>query len=182
MTLDKLNTLSPRDAVTFFRQCCGSAAWVSRMEQARPFRDRAALHAAALDTWKRLAHADWKEAFSHHPKIGDLGSLRAKFAATAHLAEGEQAAVAQTPEPVLRALADANALYEAKFGYIFIVCATGKTAEEMLAILKGRLDNVPGDEIALAAAEQAKITALRLDKLLGGAGADGATLHTGNHG
>ena len=167
MTLEKLNALSSRDAVTFFRQCCGSAGWVSRMEQRRPFRDAADLRRAALEVWNGSTHADWKEAFSHHPKIGDLGSLRAKFAATAHLAQGEQSGVARTPEPVLRALADANALYEAKFGYIFIVCATGKSAEEMLAILNGRLDSLPGDEIATAALEQAKITALRLDKLLG---------------
>jgi len=167
MTLEKLNALSSRDAVTFFRQCCGSAAWVARMEAARPFRDAAALHGRAVEVWNALTSADWKEAFSHHPKIGDLGSLRAKFAATARLAQGEQAGVAQTPERVLRALADANQLYEAKFGYIFIVCATGKSAEEMLSILTRRLDNLPGDEIMIAAAEQAKITALRLDKLLG---------------
>lgn len=168
MTLGKLNALTSRDAVTFFRQCCGSAAWMIRMEAARPFRDMAHLQAEALAAWNGLAAADWKEAFSHHPKIGDLESLRTKFASSAALTEREQARVAQGSEHVLRSLADANALYEAKFGYIFIVCATGKSAEEMLAILKGRLENLPADEIAVAAAEQAKITALRLEKLLRG--------------
>jgi 2-oxo-4-hydroxy-4-carboxy-5-ureidoimidazoline decarboxylase len=169
MTLDKLNALSSRDAVTFFRQCCGSAAWAARMEAQRPFPDTARLQGAALEVWNGLSVADWKEAFAHHPKIGDLDALRTKFAATAALASAEQAGVERsTPESVLRSLADGNQLYEAKFGYIFIVCATGKSAQEMLAILNARLDNRPADELALAGAEQSKITALRLDKLLRG--------------
>ncbi len=167
MTLEKLNALSPRDAVTLFRQCCGSAAWAARMETERPFRELSELHAAALHVWNGLSARDWKEAFSHHPKIGDIKSLRTKFASTAALAEAEQSGVVRTSERVLKALADNNQLYEAKFGYIFIVCATGKSAEEMLAILQGRLDNLPDGELPVAAAEQVKITALRLDKLLG---------------
>ena len=166
MTLDKLNTLSTRDAVTFFRQCCGSAAWASRMASERPFSDMQRLQAIALTAWNRLPQEEWTQAFAHHPKIGDLDSLRKKFPSTAGLAEKEQSGMAGTSEKALQSLAEGNKLYEAKFGYIFIVCATGKSAEEMLALLNGRLDNVPDDEISVAAAEQAKITALRLEKLL----------------
>ena len=168
MTLEKLDALSSRDAVTFFRQCCGSAAWAMRMEALRPFHDAVRLHAAAGDVWNGLSEAEWKEAFSHHPKIGDLASVRTKRTSTAALAEGEQSGIQRASERMLQSLADGNRLYEAKFGYIFIVCATGKSAEAMLTILLRRLDSLPGDELAIAAAEQAKITALRIDKLVGG--------------
>ena len=121
---------------------------------------------AADEVWFGLKSEDWKEAFAHHPRIGDIKDLRKKFADTAGLAEGEQSGVNQTSEYVLKALAEGNNLYEAKFGYIFIVYATGKSAEEMLATLNARLDNHPADEIKIAAAEQAKITRLRLEKML----------------
>ncbi len=110
--------------------------------------------------------ADWLEAFAAHPRIGDVDALRAKFAATAAWASGEQAGVAGASESTLRALAEGNRDYEAKFGHIFIVCATGKTADEMLGLLRERLANEPDAELAVAAAEQAKITAIRLRKLL----------------
>jgi len=124
------------------------------------------MFAVAGETWNKLTPGDWKEAFSHHPKIGDIKSLRQKFASTAQWAEGEQSGVAQTSERVLRELAEGNNLYEAKFGYIFIVCATGKGAEEMLEMLNRRLSNYPEEEIRIAAEEQRKITRLRLEKLL----------------
>ena len=166
MTLSKLNTLSSRDAVTLFRRCCGSSAWGRRMEAERPFRDMPHLHQAAASVWAGLPHAEWKEAFTHHPKIGDLDSLRKRFPATARWALGEQSGAAGSSDAVLRSLASGNELYEAKFGYIFIICATGKSAEMMLALLNERLSNFPEDEIGIAGAEQAAITALRLDKLL----------------
>lgn len=137
------------------------------MAQRFPFQNKEELLAAAEEVWFKLLPNDWLEAFAHHPKIGDLNSLRAKFASTRQWAEGEQASVSTASEEVLRALAEGNAAYERKFGYIFIVCATGKSAEEMLAILQARLPNEHATELFLAAVEQSKITRIRLEKLLG---------------
>lgn len=137
------------------------------MAQRFPFQNKEELLAAAEEVWFKLLPNDWLEAFTHHPKIGDLNSLRAKFASTRQWAEGEQASVSTASEEVLRALAEGNAAYERKFGYIFIVCATGKSAEEMLAILQARLPNEHATELFLAAVEQSKITRIRLEKLLG---------------
>jgi 2-oxo-4-hydroxy-4-carboxy-5-ureidoimidazoline decarboxylase len=128
----------------------------------RPFGSNARLLQAARDEWFALTAADWREAFSHHPRIGDREALRARFPATAHLSEREQAGVNGAGHDVLDALADANRAYEDRFGHIFIVCATGKTAEEMLALLRGRLQNEPAGEVQIAAGEQAKITEIRL--------------------
>ena len=166
VTLEKLNTLSERDAKTFFRLCCGSRHWINEMTKYRPFHSQDILFATAEDVWHKLSFDDWKEAFTHHPRIGDIKELRKKFASTAHLAEGEQAGVVRTSEKVLKALAEGNKLYEAKFGYIFIVCATGKSAEVMLDLLNARLHNYPSDEIKIAAGEQAKITRIRIEKAL----------------
>jgi len=131
----------------------------------RPFGSTDALLASARDVWDALTPDDWREAFSHHPKIGDRASLEARFPATHHLSEREQAGVTNAAPDVLDALADANRAYEARFGYIFIVCVTGKTASEMLAMVRERLGNDHGTEIRIAANEQARITALRLDAL-----------------
>ena len=166
MTLEQLNSLSVGDARSEFLRCCGSKHWAREMTTRRPFRDTNELHSTAEEVWINLTPKDWKEAFAHHPKIGDIKSLRKKFGSTAQWASGEQAGIKSTPEKVVKALADGNKLYEAKFGYIFIVCATGKSAEEMLTMLKTRLDNYPNDELKIAAGEQAKITRLRLAKIL----------------
>jgi 2-oxo-4-hydroxy-4-carboxy-5-ureidoimidazoline decarboxylase len=128
----------------------------------RPFGSRDSLLSAAQEECQSLDEHDWREAFTHHPKIGDRAALRERFPATHDLSSREQAGVAAASDAVLDALAEANRRYEARFGYIFIVCATGLTADDMLAKLNARLTNAPGTEIALAAAEQAKITALRL--------------------
>ena len=131
----------------------------------RPFGSHDALMATARDEWFRLRRSDWLEAFGHHPKIGDRDSLRQRFARTAHLSEREQAGVDGASENVLDALAEGNGEYERRFGYIFIVCASGKSADEMLCLLRQRLPNPPELEIRVAAEEQAKITELRLEKL-----------------
>src|SRR5204862_1877936 len=120
----------------------------------------AALHEAAERAAAALARDDWLEAFRHHPKIGDLSSLRAKFASTSAWAAGEQASAAGAGEEVLEGLAAGTARYEATFGYIFIVCATGKSAREMLDLLSARLGNDAPAELAIAAGEQRKITNL----------------------
>lgn len=164
MTIEQLNTIAMQEAVNVFRQSCGSLRWANAMQERRPFRDMHHLVAVADEVWNTLSHDDWKEAFSHHPKIGDIIDLRKRFPATAQLSEGEQSGLALTTEKVLKALAEGNNLYEAKFGYIFIVCATGKTAEEMLEIMHKRLNNIASEEIRIAAGEQAKITSLRLNK------------------
>lgn len=136
------------------------------MIERRPFKDAGHLFALAEETWNSLGSQDWKEAFSHHPKIGDVHALREKFASTAAWASGEQSGVKSASDETLRRLAEGNAEYERKFGYIFIVCATGKSAEEMLEMLESRLTHPAERELNIATAEQAKITRIRLEKLL----------------
>lgn len=153
------------EARALLRACCGSRRWVERMLERRPFGSDASLLAAAQEEWFALTPADWQEAFAAHPRIGDRDALRHRFAETRHLASNEQAGVEGAPPDVLTALAEANAAYEARFGYIFIVCATGLTAEQMLAMLRARMTNDPWTELRIAAGEQAKITALRLAKI-----------------
>lgn len=162
--LESLNALTAEEARARFLRCCGSSQWAERMADGRPFKTEAQLFDLADKTWYSLAPADRLEAFSHHPKIGDKKALEAKFADTRQWALSEQAGVAQAQEDVLEQLAQGNRDYEAKFGYIFIVCATGKSAAEMLALLKARLGNDRQSEMLIAAEEQRKITRLRLEK------------------
>jgi len=161
----RLDLAAPGEARDLLRSCCGASAWVERMVARRPFGSREALTAAARDAWFALEQSDWLEAFGHHPKIGDRESLRQRFARTAHLSEREQAGVNGASEETLSALAEGNQQYERKFGYIFIVCASGKSAGEMLRLLLDRLPNSPEVEIRIAAEEQARITELRLMRL-----------------
>ncbi len=161
-----LNGLSPQEARPVLERCCGAARWVEGMLQRRPFMSASELLAGAETVWWRLEAPDFLEAFAHHPQIGEsLDELRRKFAATAQLALGEQAGAVGASEATLEALRGKNRDYCAIFGYSFIVCATGKTASEMLRLLDGRLANAPDLELGIAAAEQAKITRLRLEKL-----------------
>jgi allantoinase len=162
LSLSFMEAGSARDALF---KCCGSSSWATAMVSRRPFANRWALMAVADEIWFGLATTDWFEAFAAHPRIGDLQSLREKFTSTADLCRGEQAGAMRADESTLRDLAAGNAAYEAKFGHIFIVCATGKSAAEMLAILRSRLNNDPETELLIAATEQAKITRLRLEKL-----------------
>lgn len=143
-------------------RACGAHRWVERMVALRPFGSDAALLRAAREAWFALGEADWLEAFSHHPRIGDRAALAARFPATHDLSAQEQSAVAAAHADVIDALAAGNDAYYARFGFIFIVCATGKGAEEMLALLRDRLPNDRATELKIAAEEQAKITALRL--------------------
>ncbi len=165
MNLAAINAWPEDHAIAAFRRCCGSTRWSEQMARSRPFPSEEALFDAAECTWWGLDPADWLEAFAAHPPIGDREALRAKFAATAAWSAREQSGVVGASEDVLQALAEDNTRYHDRFGYIFIVCATGKTAEEMLALLRERLSNDPGLEITIAAAEQAKITRIRLEKL-----------------
>jgi 2-oxo-4-hydroxy-4-carboxy-5-ureidoimidazoline decarboxylase len=161
-----LDGLSHEEAKAALTRCCGASRWVAGMLAARPFNADANLHAQADRIWAAMLRADILEAFDHHPRIGaDLDALRSKFATTADLSVREQAGAAQASEDQLTRLRDGNVAYEARFGHIFIVCATGKTAAQMLELLEARLHNVPDDELLIAAAEQAKITHLRLSAL-----------------
>lgn len=154
----KLNDLSVPEKEDALHACCGSIAWVRKMMAIFPVKDEEHLLTAATQYWYECAPVDWIEAFNHHPKIG--ATTDNKWAAE------EQSAVTQATDNVLYRLAEGNRLYEEKFGYIFIVCATGKSAEEMLALLTERLPNTPAEEIKIAMEEQDKITRIRLKKLL----------------
>lgn len=144
------------------RVCCGSARWIERMLAERPFgsSDRALRLARGL--WFALEPSDWREAFGHHPRIGDLESLRKRFPASGSISEAEQAGVTAADAVTLAALLEGNRIYEARFGYIFIVCASGRSAAEMLDTLSARLNNDPTEEIRIAAEEHAKICERRL--------------------
>lgn len=160
-----VNSMPESEARSAFLRCCGSTRWADAMTAHRPFADEAELLAVADVVWESLDRADFLEAFAAHPRIGDVESLRKKFATTAAWCAGEQAGAIGAAEDVIQGLAEGNRDYEAKFGHIFIVCATGKSASEMLAILQSRLSNDPDTELRIVAAEQAKITRLRLEKL-----------------
>jgi 2-oxo-4-hydroxy-4-carboxy-5-ureidoimidazoline decarboxylase len=157
-----IDTAEPDAARALLARACGSSRWVDRMMARRPFGREAKLLFAARNEWFGLTEADWLEAFSQHPRIGDRASLAARFPATHDLSAKEQSGVGAAQEDVLTALAEANDRYFDRFGFIFIVCATGKSAEEMLQLLRDRLPNDRATELRVAAEEQAKITALRL--------------------
>jgi allantoicase len=156
--LARLNTLEPTEATSTLLRCCGSARWAAAMTAARPFEDTAALLRIAERTWWSLGEADQLEAFGAHPKIGEQSGSK--------WSTGEQAGAATAAEQTLAELADANREYIAKHGFIFIVCASGRSADAMLADLRARLKNAREVELRTAAEEQTKITRLRLGKLL----------------
>lgn len=169
MTLDELNRLTTDEVMGDLLKCCGARRWAEQVAARRPYPTPDHLFRAADEAWNRMEREDLLEAFTHHPKIGDIESLRRKFASTANWASGEQSGVSGADESVLQGLAAGNAAYEAKFGFIFIVCATGKTAAQMLEMLRTRLENDPARELGIAAEEQRKITRIRLEKLLSAA-------------
>jgi 2-oxo-4-hydroxy-4-carboxy-5-ureidoimidazoline decarboxylase len=166
MSLEGINQASPADAAHMFRQCCTSQHWIERMVATRPYASADALREQADSHWRDMAEADYLEAFDGHPKIGDVGSLKAKYANTKALAAGEQSGVNVATDAVIQRLAAGNRQYEEKFGFIFIVCATGKSAEQMTDLLEARLPNERQVELENAAEEQRKIFHIRLNQLL----------------
>lgn len=167
MTLNDLNSLSKEEAGSQLLNCCGSLKWKENILSALPFLDEVDLIQHVHETWYNVCNeADWLEAFTHHPKIGDVKSMSEKFASTKHLTGAEQEGVSHSDMGTINELTKANREYEAKFGFIFIVCATGKSASEMLRMLNDRLHNNFKEELLTAMGEQAKITVLRLQKLL----------------
>jgi OHCU decarboxylase len=156
--LDAWNGLPEEAAISEMLEHCGSHVWAAAMVRARPVSDSRALLEAADLAWARLEKEDRKEAFAAHPRIGDRAAV-GKGAL-------EQAGTAHASQETLEALAQANRAYEQRFGRTFLVCATGKTAEEMLAVFRQRLHNDPDTEFTVASEEQRKITHLRLQRWL----------------
>jgi OHCU decarboxylase len=166
MTLAEFNQLPSAEAESALIDCCGSACWAASVSSRRPFGTVEALHKTAESIWWNLDRTDWLEAFSHHPQIGNKPASGTEF--SRQWAEGEQTGARAATEDVKARLARANRAYYEKFGYIYIVCATGKSAEAMLAILNQRLQNDAPSEISIAAEQQRLITRIRLEKLLVG--------------
>jgi OHCU decarboxylase len=147
-------------------ECCASSRWVTAMVSRRPYATAEALHAAAREIWRSLDGEDWLEAFAHHPRIGSRASDRPQGERGEAWSAGEQAGVDAAQRDVVDELAKINRAYEQRFGFIYIVCATGLSAEEMLAMARARMQHSVQHELTVAAEEQSRITALRLDKLL----------------
>jgi 2-oxo-4-hydroxy-4-carboxy-5-ureidoimidazoline decarboxylase len=166
MTLDEFNAIPAKDAETLLMDCCGCARWAAAVAARRPFADVGSLYSTADALWQNLERADWLEAFGHHPQIGEKAA--GGSASAQQWAAGEQSGVRSAGEDLKARLARGNSAYYEKFGYIYIVCATGKSADEMLAILDRRLENDPASELPVAAEQQRLITRIRLDKLLAG--------------
>ena len=163
---EKLNSLSKEEATKALYLCCSSTVWANQMVMCLPFKSEDELIAQADRIWNSCKLTDFMEAFSHHPRIGgDLETLRKKYQSTAGWASQEQGGVAGASEEVLQELNKGNIEYENKFGFVFLICATGKSAAEMLEALKKRLPNTKDQEIVNAKTEQGKITHIRLKKL-----------------
>ncbi len=165
-SINRLNELSADNAEAEFLKCCGSTRWARSMTAIRPFTSIDDLLAKADSVWWSLDQEDWLEAFRAHPKIGEKKAAAAQSEQAQSWSAQEQSATSGAATEVMRALAEGNREYEQRFGFIYIVCATGKSSEELLKILNARLKNDSRIELRNAAEEQRKITRLRLEKLL----------------
>lgn len=166
MELELLNALGRAEAEQALLQCCGSSSWAREVTAGRPYANVEALITRANEIWWSLQPADWLEAFRSHPKIGEKKAAEAVSEQSRQWSGQEQSGVRQASQETVDSLAMLNGVYEEKFGFIFIICATGKTSDEMLAALRERLENNAARELTIAATEQGKITELRLRKLL----------------
>jgi 2-oxo-4-hydroxy-4-carboxy-5-ureidoimidazoline decarboxylase len=165
--ISAFDALPPHEAAMLLETCCGSTAWVEGMTLRRPFGTLHVLLEMADRVWWSLTPDDWREAFDHHPRIGEQTAAAAQQIRARDWSADEQRGVSAADEDVRQALAHGNREYERRFGHIYLVCATAKSAEEMLALLKQRMTNDPATELRVAAGEQAKITRLRLEKMFG---------------
>jgi OHCU decarboxylase len=165
LSLQEFNRRKREEAVEALMKCCGSDRWAAQLADARPFEDLEALISRAGVIWRGLTPADWLEAFSHHPKIGGKKAEQSQTEQERNWSEQEQSAAATTKAELLEELEQLNRAYEDRFGYIFIVCATGKSTDQMIGLLRARTENDPETELRIAAEEQQKITELRLRKL-----------------
>jgi 2-oxo-4-hydroxy-4-carboxy-5-ureidoimidazoline decarboxylase len=164
--LARWNQIASEAAAQEILPCCGSMSWARGMAARRPFDDEGALVAASDEIWNGLNAQDWMEAFSRHPRIGERKDPAAAGEPAAAWSAQEQQCVLAAEQDVHAALAQGNREYERRFHRIFIVCATGKSAAEMLDILRRRLRNDDPTELGEAAEEQRKITNIRLKKWL----------------
>jgi len=165
LTVAALDAMTAREAREALASCCGATAWLDGMEERRPFGTREALFTAADEVWNALAPSDWMDAFAHHPRIGERRAAAQTGSAAQAWSSGEQSRATTADAGVKIELADAQRAYEARFGHIFLICATGKSAEEILAAVRARMRNDAAAELRVAAEEQRKITRLRLEKL-----------------
>ena len=164
--LARWNLFPTDDAVSTILPCCGSSAWAQGVVARRPLADADALLAASNETWRRLAPSDWMEAFHSHPRIGESRASQSPPAQSVAWSTQEQRQVADADAAVKASLSEANREYERRFNRIFIVCATGKSAPEILEILRRRLNNDAETELHEAAEQQRQITEIRLKKWL----------------
>jgi allantoicase len=165
-SLERFNRLPRQRAVRALLDCCGSKKWADKMTARKPFASEVDLLDTADKTWSALVREDWLEAFLHHPPIGET-TAKAKQSTTASRWSAKEQSASQKAAPeVLQALAMQNRAYAEKFGYVFLICATGKSSEEILDAIRRRLPNDPETELRVAAEEQRKIARLRLERLL----------------
>lgn len=158
----KINSLKKEEAAAGLFGCCGCKAWTDEMVAALPFDSEEEMFKKSEDIMRSLERVHWLEAFSHHSKIGDIETLKSKFSS----AENEQAGVRGASDEVINEMMKLNEEYEKKFDFIFIVFATGKSADEMLSLLRARISNDRETEIMNALNEQIKITKNRLQRLI----------------
>ena len=166
--LARWNDLSVDEAAEEILPCCGSRTWAHRMAARKPFVDERALEAVSDEIWSTLEPSDWLEAFASHPRIGEAASPLGRSAKTRAWSGEEQKNVGTAGEDLKLALREGNRAYEQRFHRVFIVCATGKSPQEILKILVRRLRNDDSTEVLEAAEQQRQITQLRLKKWLKG--------------
>lgn len=166
VSVSELDAMPEAEAAELFASCCGAWRWVTEMVVRRPFGTRGAVLTVADRVWETMQETDWREAFSHHPRIGEQTGAIPQTARGAAWSAGEQAGMDSAGESLRAELAAVNREYEERFGYIYVVCAAGRTAEELLAFARRRLANDPKAELLTAVQEQEKIMRFRLEKLL----------------
>lgn len=166
MSLEKINNADVEQIYQTFENCCCAPKWIEGMTNARPFAQPTDIFTASDECFLQLTEADYLIAFAGHPQIGNLQTLQEKYANTSESASHEQSAMSNAQTSVLEKMHSLNIKYLEKFGFIFIVCASGKSAQQMLDLIKSRINNDQQTELAIASNEQAKITHIRLEKLL----------------
>lgn len=165
IAIDAFNRLDSHAAAVLLTACCGARRWIVRMVNGRPYDSLKSILEQADDCWWSLDASDWREAFAHHPRIGEQTDVVSQNGRASRWSVREQSGMDAAHEDVRDAIAEANRAYEERFGYTYIVYATGKTSEEMLALVRTRLHNAPDVELRVAAEEQRQITRLRLTTL-----------------
>jgi 2-oxo-4-hydroxy-4-carboxy-5-ureidoimidazoline decarboxylase len=166
--LERWNSLNVIEAAREILPCCGSLGWAEALTSQRPFDDAAALLSASNEVWLALPETDWMEAFNSHPRIGESHAQATATAASLKSSAQEQSVAISGDDAARFKLADSNRRYEQRFGRIFIICAKGRTAQEILTMLEIRMKNDDATELREAVEQQRQITSLRLRKWLGG--------------